>query len=128
MYTEIPLSYSLENRKDTPVPKPSKPLTELYNYRPISLLSIPSKIFENIIYSYLLKHLNKHDTIVPQQFGFRQNIPASSNSRGSEYNTIIEMNENRITQLILLDLEKVFDSLWHEALLYKLKIHAHHHH
>lgn len=47
------------------------------NYRPISLLSIPSKILERIVHRRLLHHLITNSIISPKQFGFR---PGSSNS------------------------------------------------
>ena len=45
--------------------------TELTNYRPISILSSFSKIIEKVIYKQLLNHLNKHNILVQEQFGFR---------------------------------------------------------
>ena len=43
------------------------------NYRPISLLPIFSKIFENIIYSRMYKFLESYKLIYTCQFGFRAN-------------------------------------------------------
>lgn len=125
MYTEIPLPYCLENRKDTPSPKTRQTTHRAPQQTRSAFRADPSKIFEKIIYSHLLKHLNKHDTIILQQFGFRQKYSYIQQfQRVTEYATI-EMSKNRITQLILLDLEKVFDSVWDEALLHKLhKIHT----
>ena len=60
--------------------------------------------------------------IIPQQFGFREKHSCINQlQKVTEYATI-EINKNRITQLILVDLEKVFDTVWHEALQYKRKI------
>ena len=44
---------------------------ELTNYRPISILSSFSKIIEKVIYKQLLNHLNNHNILVQEQFGFR---------------------------------------------------------
>ena len=41
------------------------------NYRPISLISIYSKIFEKLIYSRMYYFLNKNYLIYEKQFGFR---------------------------------------------------------
>ena len=41
------------------------------NYRPISLLTSFSKIFEKIIYTRLICHLNHSHILVDEQFGFR---------------------------------------------------------
>ena len=41
------------------------------NYRPISLISIYSKIFEKLIYSRMYYFLNKNNLIYEKQFGFR---------------------------------------------------------
>ena len=45
------------------------------NYRPISLLPLPSKILERIIHNHLLNHLLSKNFLSPRQFGFR---PGSS--------------------------------------------------
>ena len=42
------------------------------NYRPISVLSFFSKIFEKIIYNYVVHFMDKNDTIYKHQFGFRK--------------------------------------------------------
>ena len=41
------------------------------NYRPISLLSIISKVMEKLISKKMWKHLDEHQLVSPQQFGFR---------------------------------------------------------
>ena len=43
------------------------------NYRPISLLSIFSKIFEKLMYKRLYKFLEIHNVLYSLQFGFQQN-------------------------------------------------------
>jgi hypothetical protein len=40
-------------------------------HRPISLLTYFSKIFEKIIYTRLIRHLNHNHILVDEQFGFR---------------------------------------------------------
>ena len=47
--------------------------TDPNNYRPISLLSPFSKIFESLIYNQLIKFLNKNNIIYKHQYGFRTN-------------------------------------------------------
>ena len=46
------------------------------NYRPISLLTSFSRVFEKIIYNRLLKHIDTNNILVDEQFGFR--IPSST--------------------------------------------------
>jgi len=41
------------------------------NYRPISLLTSFSKVFERIIYDRLLKHIETNNILAVEQFGFR---------------------------------------------------------
>ena len=67
------------------------------------------------------KHLIQNSVIIPQQYGFREKHSCIQQLlRVTEF-AIIEHNKNRITQLALLDLEKAFDSVWHDALILKLK-------
>ena len=44
------------------------------NYKPISLLSGFSRIYEILIYHRLIQHLQWHNIIVSQQFGFRKGM------------------------------------------------------
>ena len=43
------------------------------NYRPISLLTVYSKIFEKVIYTRMYNFLDSNNLIYERQFGFRSN-------------------------------------------------------
>ena len=47
------------------------PTNDANNYRPISLLSVFSKIMEKLMAARLTTYLDLHDIIYPNQFGFR---------------------------------------------------------
>jgi Notch-like protein len=44
------------------------------NYRPISLLTVFSKVFEKAMHSRLNQHLHANNILVPEQHGFRKSI------------------------------------------------------
>ena len=44
------------------------------NYRPISILTCFSKIFEGMLYKRLVCFFDKHKILIPEQYGFRKNI------------------------------------------------------
>jgi hypothetical protein len=48
------------------------------NYRPISLLTSFSKIFEKVIYARLYNHLVKYSILAKEQFGFRTNLSTNN--------------------------------------------------
>ncbi|XP_063855654.1 uncharacterized protein LOC135097630 [Scylla paramamosain] len=50
--------------------KGSRP--EAKNYRPVSLLSVASKVLEGIITARLISHLDSQHFLSPRQFGFRK--------------------------------------------------------
>jgi len=54
------------------------------NYRPISLLTSFSKVFEQIIYDRLLKHIETNNILAAEQFGFR----TSSSTEKASYKLI----------------------------------------
>jgi hypothetical protein len=47
--------------------------TNILNYRPISLLTSFSKIFEKVIYNRLYQHFESNTIFAPEQYGFRIN-------------------------------------------------------
>jgi len=44
--------------------------SKISNYRPISILSSFSKVFEKVMYNQLQEHLNKYIILTEEQFGF----------------------------------------------------------
>ena len=46
---------------------------EVANYRPISILSIFSKILEKVVHTQTLSFLKSHSLLTPTQYGLRRN-------------------------------------------------------
>ena len=53
-----------------PIPKSSANVDNPSNYRPISLLSVVSKIMERHIYSIVFEHLAERELLSSSQWGF----------------------------------------------------------
>ena len=95
-------------------------LDDLKNYRPISLLSVYSKIFEKLMKKFLINYLDSKSIISPEQFGFRQGL--------STFDALSTFNEKIYTTLdsqksllsIFIDFTKAFDTVKHDILLQKL--------
>ena len=51
--------------------------TMLTNYRPLSALSLFSKIFEKLMYNYLLDFININNILYKIQFGVRKQYSTS---------------------------------------------------
>ena len=64
----------LKHAEVFPIHKKESP-ADPSNYRPISLLSVYSKIFEKLMYQRLYGFLNSFDIFYPLQLGFRGNTP-----------------------------------------------------
>ena len=90
------------------------------NYRPISLLSIFSKIFEKLMHQRLYNFLELHEILFQMQFGFRKGhstdhalISLSERIKGT-------LDSNKFGCGIFIDLQKAFDTVNHKILLQKL--------
>ena len=90
------------------------------NYRPISLTCILCKIFEHIVASNVVKHLDVNQILYDLQHGFR-----SKRSCETQLTMLIEeihrnLKEGKQTDIILLDFSKAFDKVNHAKLILKL--------
>lgn len=102
------------------LPKPGKNHKLAVNYRPISLLSTLGKLFERIIHDRLLTSFGSR--FINEQFGFRRtHSTVQQLARVSEHASH-NLNMKLSTGMFLLDIEKAFDTVWHEGLLHKLLI------
>ena len=92
----------------------------LHNFRPISLLSPFSKIFEKCIYARLYNFLTKNNILNNSQFGFRENS-STENAVLQMCNNILESLDKKETVCSLfVDLRKAFETVNHKILLQKL--------
>src|SRR6267154_4333915 len=94
--------------------------TIMSNYRPISLLSIFSKILESLVSARLSSFLTKYNILYEYQFGFRSNYSTKLALVNSVDDILKALNEKQLVAGIFFDLAKAFDSIDHLILIDKL--------
>ena len=92
---------------------------EVGNYRPISLLSIVSKILEKIVATQLMNFLETNKLLANSQHGFRSNLSTETALMKVNEHIYNNIDIQKVSLLLLLDLSKAFDSVCHETLLRK---------
>lgn len=90
------------------------------SYRPISLLCVISKLLERIILNRLNKHLDAHNIIPEEQHGFKKYFSTTHQLHKVIGNAKRKLKEKYSTGIVMLDVEKAFDRVWHAGLLHKM--------
>ena len=91
------------------------------NYRPISILSVFTKVFEKVMYKHLINFVDKNNILYKYQFGFRR-----QHSTNHAVITLVEkitnaLDKGKIVVGCFLDLKKAFDTVNHRILISKLR-------
>lgn len=94
--------------------------SDLCNYRPITLSSVFSKIFEKVMHDQLTGFLNKFRQINKNQFGFQKNKSTAHAAFDLIDKIQQNVNNENYTTVIFLDMSKAFDFVCHDLLLSKL--------
>ena len=81
------------------------------NYRPISVLPYFSKIFEKVMFTYVIEFLDENNILYEYQFGFRKN-----HSTSHAIITLVErvtkaLDTGKYVVGVFLDLKKAFDTV-----------------
>ena len=90
------------------------------NYRPVSLTSVVSKVFEHIIFSNVAKHLERYSILTPKQHGFRSGHSCESQliCAIDDWSRILDKKSH--VDIAILDFSKAFDTVPHQRLKNKL--------
>ena len=104
---------SWKNAIISPVFKIGK-TADIENYRPVSLLSLPSKIFERIVFIRLYDHYNK--IFNKSQFGCRENRSTMHHLLNFLYETYKGIGKGEEIEIIFTDFSKAFDRVDHGIL------------
>lgn len=90
------------------------------NYRPISLLSVFSKLLEKIVYKRVYNFLDKNKVLYDYQFGFRKNHSTSLALLEVMDYCYKNLDDNKKVLGIFFDLQKAFETVDPCILLHKL--------
>ena len=102
------------------IPKPNKATTNPINFRPISLLEVPSKVYEKIINKRLSRHLEQGKLLPSSQHGFRPARGTDTALAITSEKIANSLNNKNQCYIVLRDVAKAFDKVWHKGLKYKL--------
>ena len=90
------------------------------NYHPISLTSVCCKTLEHIICKHMLNYLENNKIISPLQHGFHKGHSCESQLILTMHDIMQNFDSKQLTDLVILDFSKAFDTVPHKKLLFKL--------
>ena len=90
------------------------------NYRPVSILPTISKIMERAVYLQMEKHLKDKNILYEFQSGFRASYSTDTCLINLQDGIRIDISQGKYAGMVLMDLQKAFDTVDHDILLEKL--------
>ena len=90
------------------------------NYRPTALTWAVAKVFETLLNSHFIKHLESNNLLSDHQYGFRKARSTGDLLSYLTHTWSSSLRDFRESFVVALDISKAFDRVWHKALLAKL--------
>lgn len=102
---------SLKTATVIPVYKKKNDICEIANYRPISILSVLSKVFERTVFQRMTKFLDNFKVIGDCQHGFRKGRSTETAAFGFVEHVYESLDKGLFVAGIFFDLSRAFDVL-----------------
>ena len=98
--------------------------TKKENYRPISCLSVASKVLEKIVCDQITNYMEKNNLFPETQHGFRKNRSTMSALAAMQQEWIENTEAKEKTGILLWDLTAAYDTIDAELLVRKLELYG----
>ena len=95
--------------------------TDSLNYRLISLLPLLLKVFERIVLDQTNNFLSLNEILYDYQSGFMKNHSTNTCLSFLNDNVLEDFDDGLLTGMILIHLQKAFDTINHDIQLRKLR-------
>ena len=104
----------------TALPKKGDPMNR-DNYRSISVLTQLNKVFEKLLHGRMVDFLEENNILCKTQFGFRKGHSTSHAITCLNEKLIENLEKQKVSAVLFMDLKSAFDTVNHKILLEKLE-------
>ena len=94
--------------------------SEVENYRPVALTSLPCKLLETIIKNRMLSHIEINNLFTQHQHGFTRNRSCLTNLLETLEDWTSTLEKGYGLDVLYMDYQKAFDTVPHQRLMEKL--------